>query len=417
MGVEHIIKVIKKEAGAYAIKSYDLDRFDGMTVAVDASSVIYQTVIAIRSSGADLTNRKGELTSHLGGILDKLVKFLDHHIKPIFVFDGKPPEFKNKEIAKRNAIRAEAAAALKALETTDTEDPEYIKQFKKTFRPTKEQIAELKIMLDLIGIPYIQSPGEADVMCAWLALTPDANGKRYAKVICADDSDMLAFGGPYLAKDMGKFLSPGKKITVVSLSRALKKMDMTQDQFVNLCVLLGCDHNDNIPGCGPVAAYRNASDHESLEKIIHLYKKKDRQSKEPKLADYDFDLMLKVRDYFKTAVTEIDKSGFNVEPDNLYLRQIQDNAFIDFMCVKHGFDIIKMTSHLNKIQRAYEEMGIVRPNNKTFHKLLKPKTSGYEVLSSDSEESEYVAPVKKTRAKSSDSDEKVVKKPVKSVRR
>ncbi len=38
----------------------------------------------------------------------RTIRMLEHGIKPIYVFDGKPPEMKGEELAKRKERRAEA---------------------------------------------------------------------------------------------------------------------------------------------------------------------------------------------------------------------------------------------------------------------------------------------------------------------
>lgn len=383
MGIENLMKVINEYAGTSAVKKYNISRFDNMTIAVDASGMIYQTVIAIRSSGNDMTNKKGELTSHLHGIFYKLLNFLEHKIIPIFVFDGKPPENKNRVIQNRNARRKQAIDNITELGDDVTTDNElYIKNFKKTFKPSKKDIIECQIMLDLLGIPYICAPGEADVICAWLATKCDINGKRYVKGICSDDSDMLALGAPYLFKDMGKFIRNGSQITVVSLHKTLAKMDITMDQFLNLCVLLGCDNCKNIPGVGYKTVYKNINDHTSLEKIITLYKKK-----KPELVDnnFDFDCIIGAKNYFKNAVNDIDKSDFVIHDHNLMLRSVQSEEFMDFMCVKHNFDVMKIESSVNKINMCYSRMNITRKNTRIYHKILQRRSVDYEFLSSDSD--------------------------------
>jgi len=92
MGIHGLPTLIKQIAGRYATKPYDINRFKGMIVAVDASLMIYQTVIAIRATGRDLQNKQGGLTSHLHGLFHKIIGFLERGIKPIFVFDGKAPK-------------------------------------------------------------------------------------------------------------------------------------------------------------------------------------------------------------------------------------------------------------------------------------------------------------------------------------
>jgi flap endonuclease-1 len=52
-----------------------------------------------------LTNEAGEVTSHLQGMLNRTVRILEAGIKPVFVFDGEPPDMKKKELAKRSLKR------------------------------------------------------------------------------------------------------------------------------------------------------------------------------------------------------------------------------------------------------------------------------------------------------------------------
>ena len=60
--------------------------------AVDANNTLYQFLTIIRQpDGTPLMDTKGRVTSHLSGILFRMVNFLEKGIKPVFVFDGKPP--------------------------------------------------------------------------------------------------------------------------------------------------------------------------------------------------------------------------------------------------------------------------------------------------------------------------------------
>ena len=400
MGVTNLIKLITKHAGKAAMKKYPLEKFSGMVVAVDASLMIYKTVLAVRATGVDITNRKGELTSHLQGILTKIVKLLEHNITPIFVFDGKPPDIKKKTSEVRDAKRLKAKNNLTEM-APDSAD--FIKNFKDEYKPTAEQTAELQIMLDIIGIPYILAPGEADVVCAWLASRSDENGQRYVKGVCSDDSDMLAFGAKYLFKDMSVFMKNTSQITVVSLHKALNKMNITMDQFVDLCALLGCDNCDNIPKIGAITAYKNICDHESLEKIIDLYKKK----KFDHHKGFDFKQLIIARDYFKTAVTDIDsdivKGKLKITGHNLKLRQIQFDTFMDFMCVKHNFDVLKIETIGEKLRELNTKMNVTRLNTECYHTLLQKISENYDILSSDSDtdsDSDSDTPVAKPATKS-----------------
>lgn len=75
----------------------------GRTLAVDASNFIYQFLVAVRSSDGTgyssmLTNDAGEVTSHLQGVFNRTVRIMEAGIRPVYVFDGKPPESKAAEV-------------------------------------------------------------------------------------------------------------------------------------------------------------------------------------------------------------------------------------------------------------------------------------------------------------------------------
>lgn len=428
MGIKGLPKLISDIAGSAATRSYKFSRFKGMVVSVDASLLIHQTVIAMRSSGRDMVNSKGELTSHLHGLFYKILIFLQNDMVPIFVFDGKAPDIKNMTIEKRRNKKDQAQKKLQAL--SDSEDEEYIKNFKQTFKPTKDDIREAQILLDLMGIPYIVSPGEADVVCAWLAARHDSNGKRYVKGVCSDDSDMLALGAPYLFKDMLRFMSKNKPVKVISLNKTLAKMNLTMDKFVDLCVLLGTDYCENINGIGPKKAYKLILEHGSLEKILKFLNKNDDSDESETETDDSNDssseddknntkCLLTAKHYFNNALKEIDDSkNFIITDDQLKLRQYQYEELMDFMCVKHNFDVTRMQTGINRLEEYYKEMNVTRENTKKVHKILQPRSENYvfaeisdniDFLSSDEDDK----PMPSKGNPSKDDVSKIIKKSTK----
>jgi hypothetical protein len=84
---------------------------------------IYQFLVAVRTAGAgggastQLMNEAGEVTSHLQGLWYRTLKFVESGIKPVYVFDGKPPALKGGELAKRKdaKVRARAGRRRRAL--------------------------------------------------------------------------------------------------------------------------------------------------------------------------------------------------------------------------------------------------------------------------------------------------------------
>lgn len=56
---------------------------------------MYQFLSSIRQyDGTPLMDSEGNITSHLSGLFYRNINFLETGILPVYVFDGKPPEFK-----------------------------------------------------------------------------------------------------------------------------------------------------------------------------------------------------------------------------------------------------------------------------------------------------------------------------------
>ena len=114
MGIQGLMKLIAEKAPA-AIKEDEMKNYFGRKIAVDASMSIYQFLIAMKGAlggEGELTNEEGEVTSHLQGMWARTIRMLQQGLKPVYVFDGKPPEMKSKLLASRKERAQEAASEL-----------------------------------------------------------------------------------------------------------------------------------------------------------------------------------------------------------------------------------------------------------------------------------------------------------------
>jgi 5'-3' exonuclease len=105
-----------------------MDNLTGRRVAIDASMALYQFLVAVRMAGQgqnpsmQLTNAAGDVTSHIQGMFNRTIKMMSCGVRPLYVFDGKPPQMKGGELAKRMARRAKAETELAAAVASDNAD-------------------------------------------------------------------------------------------------------------------------------------------------------------------------------------------------------------------------------------------------------------------------------------------------------
>ena len=164
---------------------------------------------------------------------------LEAGIKPIYVFDGKAPELKAGELEKRKEKREEADRKLK--EAQEVENVKEINKFsKRLVRVTRQHNEECKKLLTLMGVAIINAPSEAEAQCAELC----KEGLVYG--VATEDMDGLTFGTHRLIRH----LSSGntEKVKEYALDKVLEGLGLNQSQFIDLCILMGCDYCDSIKG-------------------------------------------------------------------------------------------------------------------------------------------------------------------------
>ena len=251
MGIHNLGKFIKEHVhdGFVNIKTNDLE---DKIIAVDTSIILYQFLIAIKSH-EDLKNNEGKVTSHIHAIITKVLTYIKKRIYPIFVFDGKAPEIKAKTLNHRNQIKNKALKNLK----NDISDEEKTKMLKRSLRISEEQMIECQEILSLLGIPYIISQGEADPQCAYLVK------EGIADSVISEDMDLLTFGANKLVRGFTT-----KNIELFNLENILEGLSLSYDQFIELCILFGCDYCPTIKGIGVKRAYELIQKYNDIDSII-----------------------------------------------------------------------------------------------------------------------------------------------------
>jgi hypothetical protein len=165
-------------------------------------------------------------------------------VKPIFIFDGKPPPEKRELLLQRRRFKEEAKAKYNELENqekliqSDEEKRELLlemEQLKLRFIKIKEcDIRNIKDLMDAYGVNYVDAPGEADELCAQFV----KSGRAWGCI--TDDMDMFLYDCPFILRNLSLM---NKTITLYDRKSILHDLEMTDKQFCEIMVLSGTDYN------------------------------------------------------------------------------------------------------------------------------------------------------------------------------
>jgi len=254
-----------------------LEKLRGKKIAVDAMNFLYQFLSIIRQrDGELLRDSKGRITSHLSGLFYRTANFVEAGILPLYVFDGAPPKLKQKTVEERRALRIRAEEEwTKAIAEGRIEDARKFAQ--RAGRVDQKMIDQAKELLNLMGIPWVQAPGEGEAQAAYIVSMGDA------WAVGSQDFDALLFGSPKLVRNLaitGRRKLPGKDVyievepEVVELERILKELDITREQLVDIGILIGTDFNEGIKGIGPKKALELIREKGSIERLLNEFGEK-----------------------------------------------------------------------------------------------------------------------------------------------
>ncbi|XP_065034486.1 flap endonuclease 1-A-like isoform X3 [Musa acuminata AAA Group] len=331
MGIKGLTKLLSDNA-PNAIKEQRFENYSGRKIAIDASMSIYQFLVVVGRNGMEtLTNEAGEVTSHLQGMFNRTIRLLEAGIIPVYVFDGQPPELKKQELAKRNLKREDAIRDLTV--AIEVGDKEGIRKFsKRTVKVTKRHNEDCKRLLRLMGIPVIEAPCEAEAQCAAIC----KSNKVYA--VASEDMDSLTFGAPRLVRHL--MYPSSRKIPVMEfeVSKILEELKLSMDQFIDLCILSGCDYCNNIKGIGGQTALKLIHRHGCMENILQNINKERYHLPE----DWPYK---KVRQLFR-------EPNVSSEIPELRWTSPDDEGLVNFLVNENSFNNKRVAKAIEKIKVA-----------------------------------------------------------------
>lgn len=384
MGIKNL-KVILQRKCKIAINTRKLDSYRGMKLAIDASIFLYKT--------------KYNNNDPIEGFTRLTLRLLKNQITPIFVFDGKPPKEKDGVLQfrkdKKNFMKVKKIIVEKCMEldrsnfeifqsnindfiqensfsinleeeellyyfnrTNDELEKEIDKISKKIIYISSEDIEACKKLFDIFGIKYIQATCEAECLIALLCKD------NYVDGCISEDSDVLANGGYLFLRNLS---ADKNTIEEYCLQGILNSMNFTFDNFLDLCILCGCDYTPKINGMGPITAYKLIQKYGNIEEFLKMNNKY--------IIPNNFDY-IKARELFKNPIDKeiydkIDKD-FRMNQPKLellkdYLKnsklkekyfKIIDDNLINYYLNIEGLDQIdyKKTNKISKITDYYKSL-------------------------------------------------------------
>ena len=316
-----------------------LESFTNKIVAIDAYNAIYQFLAIIRGpEGLHLTDTQGRVTSHITGLLYRNINFLSLGIKPVYVFDGKPPSLKSAEIEHRKQIKKDATVKYeRAVSEGKMEDARKFAQ--QTTSMKDGMVEDSKHLLDLFGIPYIQAPSEGEATAALLTTT------GHADVAASQDFDSILFGARKLVRNFtnsGRRKLPNRNTyieiepEIIDYRKNLEALGITREQLIDVGILIGTDFNpDGFERVGPKTAIKMIREYGKLEDVTQI---------QEQLETIDYNAIRKI--FLEPEVARVDKIEFG---------EVKYDDIINYLSNERSFSRDRVNSSLNRLKKSLDK--------------------------------------------------------------
>jgi len=253
-------------------RELDFKELENKKIAVDFSNAVYQFLASIRQpDGTPLMDSKGNVTSHLMGILTRTTNLMSKKMKLCYVLDGRPPALKFQEKERRKALKELAQEKYTKAKTEE----EKLKFAKRTSVLTPEMQKESKELIQALGLPVIQAPSEADAQGSFMC------EKKDVWAFATSDTDPLLYGCPRVIPNLTlstrRRLPSGSYINIkpeiIELKKVLKELKLKQDQLIVLAILCGTDYNPGgVKGIGQKTALKLVKEFKNFDKLFEEVK-------------------------------------------------------------------------------------------------------------------------------------------------
>ena len=261
MGIKNLSKLLKRHAPD-AIREIGLSDLSGKSAAIDVSIFMYKFMYSGR----------GDPIPSFMRLLDSCASF---QITPIFVFDGACSPAKANEMEKRREERERNKKRLEEIEQRlrnfngsiiekrEMQMQQVRMKKRVTTVPTRKNYMNLRGCLARHNVSMVQACGDAEKECVRLA----AAGQVH--VVISEDFDVL----PYMAgiaNGRGKFITgfATSRMVEYDMERVLQCMGLVPLEFIDTCILCGCDFSCKVAGIAIFRAFALISQHRNIEVVL-----------------------------------------------------------------------------------------------------------------------------------------------------
>jgi flap endonuclease-1 len=326
-------------------KEIEFKELKGKTLAVDAFNAIYQFLTTIRQpDGTPLKNSKGEVTSHISGLFYRNIRLIIEGIKLIYVFDGEPPELKQK--TRENRKKQKELAKERYKEALEKEDVDSMGKYARSEVYLDEQkINESKELLKAMGIAVIQAPGEGEAQASYLVK------ENKADAVASQDYDCLMFKAPKLIQNLSlaktrKTISGTREVfpQIIELPLVLNELEINQEQLICLGILCGTDYNPGgIKGLGPKKSLKIVQEYKTKEAIFKALETEEKFERYKEFITFDWE----------PIYNEIENPNIDKNPPIEF--PTIDQEKIKEILTQHEFSEKRINSQLEKLDQLKKQ--------------------------------------------------------------
>ena len=354
MGIHNLNRILKKHC-KNGIKEINIKELKGNFVAIDTSIFLYKF-------------------SFMGNMINSFILQITHLLKnnitPVYLFDGKPTTEKKELIKDRKEKLAKKESDVRDLkekrdllkqsidDIKQMDNNEEIieklqrlnleykelcvsigKKEKSCIRIDWNKVKILKEILEKCNIYYYQCEGETDI---YVKEFFKHNLIDYA---LTEDLDFLTHG---CKKVLYGYNYKKQVLQCYNLNIILEELELTQEKFIDMCILMGCDYTSTIKKIGPITAYKLMKLHNNIEEILEEIKTNKKYKKYIPKEDFNH---IKARNMFNLHYNiDISKKKLRIKrPDNTNI--LTQQLIQEAVNVKNINNLIKSFQKIKKINK------------------------------------------------------------------